>query len=247
MGQLNQTVAVEKGLKARTATAVTGIYHSLQKAALFAGFTKVYQPKDEEGDRLPPERQLVQQNVEDLLQQASARLTDLFDVVLTKDAANMVAKADVVVDGQTLLTDAPVPYLLFLEKQLLDWRTVVSKLPVTDPSEVWTYDEGTMLYRTEPTQTTRTRKVPRVLEKAPATERHAAQTEVYMVDEVVGTWTNTRLSGAIQETRRIELVDRVNKLLDAVKIAVERANRHEVTQLHAGETIFSYLLRPSSR
>lgn len=91
-------------------------------------------------------------------------------------------------------------------------------------------------------QTTRTRKVPRVLEKAPATERHAAQTEVYMVDEVVGTWTTTRLSGAIQETRRVVLVDRVNKLIDAVKTAVEEANRLEITQMQAGEAIFAYLL-----
>lgn len=242
MTQLNQIVAVEKGLKARTTTAVTGVYHVLQKAALFAGFSKVYQPKDEEGDQLPPERQLVQQNVEGLLQEAGKRLTDLFDVTFTKDSANTAAKANVVVDGQTLLADAPVPYLLFLEKQLMDWRTVVSKLPTLDPSEVWTYDDGVGQFRTDAVQTTRTRKVPRVLEKAPATERHAAQTEVYMVDEVVGTWTTTRLSGAIQETRRVVLVDRVNKLIDAVKTAVEEANRLEITQMQAGEAIFAYLL-----
>lgn len=242
MTQLNQIVAVEKGLKARTGTAVTKMYHDLQKVPLFAGFSKVYQPKDEEGDQLPPERQLVQRNVESVLQDASKALTALFDVTLTKDTANTAAKADVTVDGQVLLADASVPYLLSLEKQLLDWRTVVSKLPVTDPSEVWTFDDGTMLYRTDPVQTTRTRKVPRVLEKAPATERHPAQVETYMVDEVVGTWTTTRLSGAVQEARRTQLVDRVNRLIDAVKVAVEQANRYEITQMQAGETIFAYLL-----
>lgn len=242
MAKLCQIVAVEKGLKARTDTAVTGIYHNLQKPQLFAGFFKTYQPKDEEGDKLPPERQLVQRNVEGLLELAGEDLAKLIDVTVTKDVGNMTAKADLVVDGQILATGLPVPTLLMLEKKLLDWRTVVSKLPLTDPSEVWTFDGASGQYRTDPVETTRTRKVPKVLEKAPATERHAAQTEVFMVDEVVGTWSTTRVSGAVQETRRQDLLARVNKLIDAVKVAVEEANQLEIEQQQIGGSVFSYLL-----
>src|SRR5574337_820052 len=225
MAKLNQIVAVEKGLKARTATAITKIYHDLQKPALFAGLSKTYQPKDEEGDKLPAERQLVQLRVDDQLKLAGERLTQLFDVVLTTDSANTQALGTVKVGDAVLLENAPVPFLLFLEKQLLDMRTILSKLPVTDPSELWNVDHATGEYRTDAVQTTRTRKVPRVLEKAPATERHPAQTEVYMIDEVVGTWSTTRLSGAVQEVRRTELVDRINRVIDAVKFAVEEANQ----------------------
>lgn len=242
MTELNKIVAVEKGLKSRTATAVTKIYHDLQKPALFAGFSKVYKPKDEEGDQLPGERQLVQLRVEDQLKAAGERLSELFDVVLTKDSGNTGALADVVVDGQILVSQAPVPFLLFLEKQLLDMRTIVSKLPLTDPSEVWTMDDGIGEYRTDVALTTRTRKVPTVLVKAQATDKHPAQTETYMVDEVVGTWSTTRLSGAVQEVRRTQLVDRINRLIDAVKFAVEEANKADVPQKKVGAAIFSWLL-----
>ena len=242
--KLNQIVAVEKGLKSRTGTAVTAIYHDLQRGQLFTGFSKVYTPRDEEGDQLPPERQLVQLHVEEQLKTIADHLTRLFDVVATKDATNTTAFADVIVDGQTIVTGVTVPTLLFLEKQLMDVRTVISKLPITDPSEVWIHDEASGQYRTTPTETSRTRKVPRVLEKAPATERHPAQVEVYMVDETVGTWRTTRLSGAVHAVRRTELTERVNKLIDAVKTAVERANQADVTDVEVGDAIFRYLLRP---
>ena len=52
MPKLNQIIAVEKGVKARTQRTVTDTYHACQKPALFNGFDKTYQPKDEEGEVL---------------------------------------------------------------------------------------------------------------------------------------------------------------------------------------------------
>lgn len=240
--QLNQVVALEKGLKARTEKETTEAYHLLQRAALFSGFSKVYTPKDEDGDRLPAERQVVQQRVEDLLKRAADSLTNLLDMQFTKDVANTATTADVKVGERVILRDAPVPFLLTLEKQLINWRTVVSKLPLTDPSEVWEYDEATDQWRTEPTDTTRSKKVLKNHVKAPATDKHPAQVDTYTVDEVVGTWKTTRLSGAVHLTRQRELVDRANKLIDAVKLAVEEANRLDVEQQHVTEAAFTYLL-----
>src|SRR5688572_2648958 len=101
-------------------------------------------------------------------------LTRLFDVILTKDVANGVAKADIVVDGTSIATDVPVTYLLFMEKQLTDLHTFVTKLPVLDAAESWAFDEATDAYATPPTQTTRSKKVPRNHVKAEATEKHPA-------------------------------------------------------------------------
>jgi len=36
----------------------------------------------------------------------------------------------------------PATYLLFLEKQLTDLHTLVSKLPVLDASETWVFDQA---------------------------------------------------------------------------------------------------------
>ena len=139
--KLNQIIAVEKGVKSGALRDLTDAHHALQKPALLAGISRTYQPKDEDGEVLPPESTRVQVKTEDVLRRTAAVLTRLFDVTATKDWANCVAKADVVVDGRTLLADVPVSYLLFLEKQLTDLHTFVKKLPLLDAAEDWNFDD----------------------------------------------------------------------------------------------------------
>ncbi|MFJ4651552.1 hypothetical protein ACIP5Y_09805 [Nocardia sp. NPDC088792] len=241
MTRLNQIVAVEKGIKSRTFSELTEAHHQLGKNPLLSGISRTYRPKDEEGEQLPPESTRVQVKSEEVLKATADILTKLFDVVATKDWANCTAKADVVVDGRTLVKDAPVTYLLFLEKQLVDLHTFVRKLPVLDASESWEYDASADCYATEPVQTVRTKKIPRNHVKAEATEKHPAQVEVYHEDVVVGFWRTIKFSGALPAKRVNELAERVEKLQHAVKFAREEANNAEITQLHTGAEIFGYL------
>lgn len=241
MTLLNQIVAIEKGVKADSTRAVTDAHRRTQVPSLLFGLVKTYEPLAEDGEKLPGERTLLQLNAEDAITEVGESLTRLFDVVLTKESANCLAKADVVVDGNVLVKDAPVTYLLFLEKQLTDVRTFVSKLPVLDPSEKWTYSEDVGAYVSEPDVKTRGKKVPRVLVKAKATDKHPEQTEVWYEDVVVGNWTTVKHSGAVSETRRRELLGRVDKLLTAVKYAREQANTLEITDVKAGKKVFDYL------
>jgi hypothetical protein len=242
MTKLNQIVAIEKGVKNTVNRDVTDLYHEIQKAPLLSGISRTYRPKDEDGDQLPPESTLVQVKVPAVLDEVAKHLTRLFDVVLTKDTANTIARADVVVGGRTLLADVPVPYLLFLEKQLSDLHTVVKALPVLDPAETWEYDANVAVYRTGVIQTNKTKKVPRNHVKAAATDKHPAQVEMYYEDVSVGTWDTVKFSGAIPAGRRNQLVERVLALQDAVKFAREQANGVEITNREIGEMVFSYLL-----
>lgn len=242
MTKLNQIVALEKGLKGRAQESVTKLHHLLQKRELFSGFIRLYTPKDEEGEQFPPEGTLIQQRVDEHLKSASATLAQLFDVVATKEWGNTVAKADIVIDGKVLVAQAPVPYLLFLEKSLTDWRTFVTKLPVLDPSEVWTYDTDNTRYRAEKTKTFKTKKVPKSMIMAPATDRHPAQVHQYNEDVTIGWWEKTEFSSAIPARERDILVARANALIDAVKTAREAANDTEVTQQKVAGKLFDYLL-----
>src|SRR6476469_3142642 len=158
MARLNQIIAVEKGVKSRSFQELTDAHHALQKPTLISGISRTYQPKDEEGEQLPPESTRVQVKADEVIRQTVGILTRLFDVTATKDWTNCVARADVVVDGATLLREVPVSYLLFLEKQLVDLHTFVKKLPVLDASESWTYDASADAFATEPMQTTKTKK-----------------------------------------------------------------------------------------
>ena len=107
------------------------------RGTFFVRSVRTYQPKDEEGEQLPPESTPVQIKAEDVLRNTAATLTRLFDVTATKDWANCAARADVKVDGRVLVADVPVSYLLFLEKQLTDINTFVRKLPVLDAAEAF--------------------------------------------------------------------------------------------------------------
>lgn len=241
MAKLNQIIAVEKGVKSKSYQDVTAAHHRVQKPALLAGISRTYQPKDEEGEQLPPESTRVQVQAEEVLREMSASLTRLFDVTATKDWANCTARADVTVDGRTIVADVPVSYLLFLEKQLTDLHTFVKKLPTLDAAESWSHDPSTDWWKTDPVRTIRTKKVPRNHVKAEATDKHPAQVEVYYEDVPIGYWTTVKFSGALPARRVNELVERVEKLQQAVKFAREEANGAEVTDQRVGDAVFGYL------
>ena len=239
--QLNQIVALEKGVKSRAQADFAAVSGQLQKAPLLSGISRTYKPKDDEGERLPAESTRVQVRTSEVLADVRRTLTRLFDVVLTKDVANGDAKAAIVVDGTTIAEDVPVTYLLFLEKQLVDLHTFVKKLPLLDAAESWSFEESADYWRTEQVRTIRTKKVPRNHVKAEATEKHPAQVEVYYEDVPVGYWTTVKFSGALPARRVNELVDRVEKLQQAVKFAREEANALEVTDQRIGDAVFGYL------
>lgn len=243
MTKLNQLVAIEKGVKSTAERTVTDAYHKIQKSSqLLSGISRVYRPKDDDGDQLPPESTLVQIRAEEVLANTAEALTRLFDVTLTKDVANTQASASVTVGGNMIVANAPVPFLLFLEKQLDQLRVFVSKLPTLDPAEVWSEGTVSAVYQAAPVQTTRTKKIPRNHVKAEATDRHPAQVDVFFEDVIVGTWTTIKTSGAVPAQRVEVLLRRIDALQDAVKMAREEANSMEITDRHMGRAIFEYLL-----
>lgn len=229
MPKLNQVNAILTTRKAETEKEVTEIYKLLQKEALFAGRERTYRPIDEEkGQKLPPESQRVQQRANDLLRKTVAKWTEVWNLVLTQDRGNQQAQADIVVDGHILLAAVPVTTLLYLDKQLNDLETFVSKLPTPDPAEEWSHDPNSGLLRSRATESIRTSKEPTVIVKYEATKDHPAQTELFTKDIPVGTWTQILYSGCFQTDKKDQLLARVRKLQEAVKVAREQANLLEV-------------------
>ncbi len=239
--RLNQVIAVEKGIKNQSNTEITAAYHELQKSTLFAGIARTYEPKDEDGERFPAEHMKVQRLASDLLTFTAETMTKYWDTTLTKDTANCHAMADVVVDGKVLLKSAPVTFLLFLEKQLVDLSTMVKRLPTLDAGETWAHDPSTNSYATEPSMTVKTKKIPRAFVKAAATKEHPAQVESFTEDAVIGQWRTVKFSGALPQKRVSEVLDRISKIQWAVKCAREEANTIDAEHKQAGKAIFGYL------
>lgn len=245
--KLNQVNALVSGRKSEVEKKITEVYHLIQKDALFDGLTRTYKPKDENGDQLPAERKLVQQKVKTIIDSATSIWTELWDLVHTQDVGNQAAKADVVVNGVTVLPQVPVTTLLFLETQLTHLQTFVSKLPTPDPSEEWEYDLNTDLLKTKPTLTVRTKKVPRNHVKAEATKEHPAQVEVYQEDTQVGTWTQILYTGRIPAQKKNEVLTLVKELRDAVKLAREQANNLDQKLVKIGKNIFDFVFAPLTK
>ncbi len=82
---------------------------------------------------------------------------------------------------------------------------------------------------------------PRNHVKAEATDKHAAQVEVYFEDMPVGTWTTVKYSGALPATRRQTLLERLQAVRDAVKYAREDANSAEITNQRPAAELMNFL------
>ncbi|HEY5938219.1 MAG TPA: hypothetical protein VIU61_26390 [Kofleriaceae bacterium] len=241
MAKLNQVLAIEKGIKTRVYSEFTELHQATQKAPLMNGFHKSYQPRDEDGETYPAESVKVQHTAAEVLERVASSLADLFDVTATKDWSNCTARADVVVDGRPLIKDVPATYLLFLEKQLADLHTFITKMTELDPGSDWSTDPGTGLYKTDTTLTQRTKKVQRAITLYEATKEHPAQTQLITEDVVAGTWVTVKYSGAMPAPRKKQLLNRIEKLTNAVKMAREQANASEAQDKKLGKEVFDFL------
>ena len=244
MPKLNQIIAIEKGVKSQSVSAVDVLYKAVQKPDLFNGFTKTYQAKDEDdSEKLPSEKKRVQFVVTEVLRSVERSTTDLMTVTARKDWTNCAAVGDIVVDGVTIGERVPVSYLLFMEKQLTDLRTFVNHLPLLSEDDAWEFDANAGLYKSEVTQTHRTKKVQKPIVLYQATPEHPAQTAMVTEDIISGFWSTVKQSGAMPKPEKQALLSRVDALLRAVKEAREAANMIDVVEPPpVAANVFQYLL-----
>lgn len=241
MTKLHQVIALEKTRKNQAKAKGDEAYHQLQRHQLSQGLRETYEPHAEDDVPVEPKYQKVQVKAEDLIDAYLASQAPAWNIQATKDWANTTAKADVKIGKTVLLREVPVTTLISLEKWLTDVRTVIAHAPTLDPAENWHLNDATGLYETEPAQVVRTKKVAKHEVVVPATDKHPAQVAVQQVDVIAGTWTKTKLSGAMEETRQAEYADRVSQLLEAVKTAREEANGAEVNDTKVAEPLITWL------
>jgi hypothetical protein len=245
---LNQLVAIEKGVKNDVNKATAPLFHAVKSGpGLFSGLTKTYEPADENGEVYPSESAKTQFTVGEILARFAAASTRQLDVTASKEKSNTRAEADVVLpDGTVVIEAAPVTFLLQFEKYLeQEVKGLVTALPVLDPALEWepSAAERDGVSQTPVIKRARQKKVQKVVELSPATDRHPAQVQLVGEDVVAGYWSERKFSGAVSAARKQELTERVEALIAAVKFAREKANSVEVTDLKVGESVFGYLFR----
>lgn len=247
--KLHHVLAVESGTKNKTADVLTAIYKAFQKPDLFNGHAKSFTPRSENVDSnlyesLPDDRKNVQHSVSASIKTIQEKQSELFDLAFKKDVTNCLAKADVVVDGNVILKDVPVTYLLWLGHQLDDLHSEAKKIPTLDPAERWTFDSQQNLWATQATKQIRTKKVEVPLTLAPATDKHPAQVKTIVEDVRTGDWSTIKYSSAMPVDQKDAILARVEKLQNAVKEAKETANGTDVPAglPSIGKAFFDFVL-----
>jgi hypothetical protein len=226
--RLNQIVAIEKGTKQRVNSEGAVLLKQYAKPVLFKGITREYEPLQDDGEQFPEENQKVQAVAEDSLQTWTDLQKELWDLVLTKDKGNCIAKADIVIDNEVIAESVPATTLLFLEKQLDDLRKFIDAIPTLDPAYDWQESGGTGLAHSKPVKTHKTKKVHKPVTLVEATEEHPAQAQLVTEDVTIGHWSTTRISGEMSVKQKKSLAYRATKLRNALKEAREQANMTEV-------------------
>lgn len=240
---LHQVLAIEKGAKAKATRALTDAHRLSTQDSRLVGIARRYEPVDDDGEQLPPQGTKVQVHVDRIAEDVEKHLVRLVDVVATKNWANQEAGASIVVDGTTLVTDAPVTFLLWLEKTLQDVRTWVAGWPTLDPGYDWAWDTSTGAYRAPEEKKHRTKKVLKPVELSPATDKHPAQVATVNEDVIVGWWHEVKFSGAVAEEDKRDTLERIDKLAAAVKTARAEANTLEVDTVAVGEALFDFIFQ----
>lgn len=244
--KLHQLLPIIQKVKASTAKAKTALYHQVQKRDLFDGLSRTYTPRDDEGYVYPSEAKPIQAQTSDLIAQFVEVNRELFDECASQDWTNAGAKADLEVDGMVLLSDVPVTYLLFLEKQVEDLKTFVTALPTQDITEEWSYDSARDCYASAPKLTTKTKKITKPVVLYEATAQHPAQVKESSEDVVEGTWTAIKFTAALPPSEIRQILLRVQKLEKAIIKAREAANQTDAQKKEVADAILNFVFDRST-
>jgi hypothetical protein len=166
------------------------------------------------------------------------------DAASAQENANRVAISDILVGGKVLLPDVPIGLILCVEKVVCDLRRLINEAPVLDPSVRWEFHGVYGLYASEVVQTDKLVSVNRpVIVGGGGGDDPHRQIGVCTNKEPCGVYATRRLSGALTRQERDTLRIRLDKLLQGVREAKERANLTPATAEGISGTLLSFIFR----
>lgn len=245
--KLNQIIPIVRDFKGGTEKEATAALRAFGEPSLFEGHIHTYQPVDDEnGEMLPQEKAIPQLDWRDVLESVFATIGKHGDNVMTMDVGNQLASADIIVDGQCLVESVPATHLIWLEKAMIDMRTLIKNIPILDPSVEWEFDSEQGYYKSEAVQTLRRVKVKRPIVLSEATDKHPAQVQLVDTDETVGYWNKVRQSKAIPHTLQDAMLKMIEKILVAIKVARAEANSQVIEKKRCLSSILEAISKVAS-
>lgn len=241
--KLHELLAVEQDRKQKANQSIDEAVNTFtQKEFYLDGMVKRYLSMEENGEQVPDERKEIVITAKDKISQVLEAVIQGVDANLSKEETNAssLAKADLVVDGVNFGTFAATS-LLALETHVTKIKTLYKSIPVLDLTRKWTFDEQRAVYKTDEEIKFRTIKRAKVIVKYEATKEHPAQTELLNIDEQVGKYETVYFSGRISVAQKGVLLQRIDTLLEAIKVARAQANTVEVKNTKLAKKLFDFI------
>jgi len=250
MGKLHELLAAESDLEKRAKIIIQEAKDTFnKKASLFRGnkrtLTALRDSDDEIETNFIPETQRLEETVPSKLEYVRGVVEEYWNAVFQKECANQKAVAHVIVEGETIIENAPVTFLLGMEKKLKSIRDMFLQIPTLEPGHEWVIDTdlGTGIYKLKEPQTKfKTKQDIEFKVLYPATDKHPAQIEKWTVQKDVGKYELMIWSGMITSADKAVYLERIDKMLIAVKEARMRANTQDVSKGEIASSIFNYIL-----
>ena len=251
MPKLHEILAVEGSREQESRTRMGKVQRLFGNPAAFIGEITTTQMFDAAAPKPPDERRSFSTSVMRELRGMLSLSAAHYEVMFLKEASNQSARSDLVVDGEVLMTEMPVTFLLGLEKRLRSMREVFAAIPIADPSVDWVAapEMGPDLIQAQhPVVQSKTQAefVHKVLYEA--TDNHPAQIEKWTAQVPVGRITRKVWSGLWPQARKNALLKRMDALIEGALTARQRANEYAIPDernkqakgIH--ETLATYLL-----
>ena len=203
----------------------------------------------EQFDENAPEEHDVHKEMDDTvmkkIEYSCGHIIRYIDAVLQKEKTNQLAMADIIVDGTTIAEKVPATCLLGLETKFKHIRShIYESIPTLQPGIKWDPDDsqGEGVYkRAYPEEKFRTKKVIKNHVRYEATKEHPAQVDTYTEDEKIARIITDTWCGMITPAEKSQLLNRVDKLIRAIKRARQQANACEVVKATIGKELFAYI------
>jgi len=208
----------------------------------FDGMIKKYVAIEEDSEQIPDETKEMVKTVKQQLEEMQENVAAAIDATLSKEETNAsnTARAELIV-GDTNFGTFSATSLLALESHLSKILDLYQAIPVLDSTRKWSFDNQKSVYKTDEEVKFRSIKRPQVIVKYEATDKHPAQTELLYLDFQVGKYETTYFSGKLTIAQKNEVIKRLEKMIEAVKVARAKANSIEVQNVKFGDKIFNFL------
>lgn len=245
MGKLHELLAVESSITGNFNRDTAETVKVFNKPDMFSRIVTKREHFSEDDARLNTiEVKEITTSVKDRLKWYSNSVTAFFDLILQKDKTNQKATADIVVNGEVLAKDVPATTILMLESKLQELRKVFDTIPTLPAGIRWEYNENDGLYTNkDPMITFSTKKTTKPVVLYEATKEHPAQVKEVSEDIPVSKIIKETAVGMLTSLEKANILTRFDDLLQACKVARQRANTVDASTDKFGAAIMSFLYK----